>query len=52
LNGDNPDDEFQSVKWIDNESIAVTVSDGRILRVDLDPATGRPLRPVVTGAGC
>ena len=52
LNGDNPDDGFASVKWIDNHSIAVTVTDGRILRVDLDPATGRPLRPVVTGAGC
>lgn len=52
LNGDNPDDGFASVKWIDNQTIAVTVTDGRVLRVDLDPATGRPLRPVVTGAGC
>jgi hypothetical protein len=40
------------VKWIGPESVAVTVADGRVLRVDLDPATGRPLQPVVTGAGC
>lgn len=52
LNGDNPDDGFVGVKWIGPESVAVTVADGRVLRVDLDPATGRPLRPVVTGAGC
>lgn len=52
LNGDNPDDGFESVKWISAESILVTISDGRVLRVDLDPATGRPLQPVVTGAGC
>jgi len=52
LNGDNPDDGFESVKWIGPESVAVTVTDGRVLRVDLDPATGRPLRRLVTGAGC
>jgi hypothetical protein len=52
LNGDDPDDGFVAVKWIDPESVAVSVADGRVLRVDLDPATGRPLRPVVTGAGC
>ena len=52
LNGDNPGDGFESVKWISAASLAVTVTDGRVLRVDLDPATGRPLRPVTTGAGC
>jgi hypothetical protein len=52
LNGDKPDDEFVAVKWTGPQSIAVAVADGRVLRVDLDPATGRPLRPVVTGAGC
>ena len=52
LNGDNPDDGFESAKWIGPESVAARVTDGRVLRVDLDPATGRPFRPVVTGAGC
>lgn len=51
LNGDNPGDGFESVKWISAASLAVTVTDGRVLRVDLDPATGRPLRPVTTGRG-
>lgn len=52
LNGDDPADGFVGVKWIGPESVAVTVADGRVVRVDLDPATGRPLRPGVTGAGC
>ena len=52
LNGDDPDDGFESVKWIGPDNVAVTVTDGRVLRVDLDPATGRPFRPVATGAGC
>ena len=29
LNGDNPGDGFESVKWISAASLAVTVTDGR-----------------------
>lgn len=52
LNGDNADNAFVSVKWNGPETLVIKVLDGRVLRVDLDPATGRPLRPVDTGAGC
>jgi hypothetical protein len=52
LNGDKPDDAFVAVRWTGPASVAVAVADGRVLRVQLDPATGRPLRRVVTGAGC
>lgn len=33
-------------------AMRATGLDGRVLRVDLDPATGRPRRPIDTGAGC
>lgn len=52
LNGDNPDDSFESVKWVGATRLEVLVADGRVLHVDLDPATGRPIRPVTTGGGC
>lgn len=52
LNGDDPADSFVKVKWIGPERVAVTVEDGRVLNVDLDPATGRPARSVSTGVGC
>ena len=52
LNGDNPDDSFESVKWVGATRLEVLVADGRVLHVDLDPATGRPIGPVTTGVGC
>ena len=52
LNGDDPDNGFVSVRWNGPQTLVVTAQDGRVVRVDLDPATGRTLRLVVTGTGC
>jgi hypothetical protein len=52
LNGDDDNNSFRKAKWTGPESVAVTVGDGRVLQLHLDPATGRPLRSLVTGAGC
>lgn len=52
LNGDDGNDSFVGVTWVGSERVALTVRDRRLIRMDVDSATGRPLRSVSAGVGC